>query len=284
MDAQGHIIPGRFTTYKLNDFLLRLHGAVPGYPRLPNLKHIGFGGKPYVKPKPFINAAQRRFLFPEAFPDERLQDLSDKLEREQHELMKGIRAREHKRRLEERRVNRQLDKKSKSPKKPRRGETGKGGKGQSKSPKRKRSRSKSPTRGKGSAKYEEKIRETKRPRESEGGGRAAPKAPKRKSTSGKCNRDMSCVFDDGEQIKHTYGGDDWIGTYVRARDVIHRIRDYDTPTAFALAHIHETNPSRASINGWDYCKVKRGSLWVDSKNLPCTFCPGKYSYDEEEMY
>jgi hypothetical protein len=272
VDEEGRIIPGHFTIYKLSDFLLRLHGEHPGRPGLPNLNHsepIINGVKIRYKKPSFLNEAQRKYLFPDEDPF--LARKARELQREQNNLQKQIDYRERGRLIEE---GRQKPKaKSKSPQ--RSGKAAKAVKAVKES--RKRHRSEDSNR-------KPEVKAKISPQKKHKSGPPKLSAPKRKSTSGKCNRDMSCVFNDGDQIKHVYAGDEWIGTYVRERNKIHRIRDYDTPTQFALAHIHETNPSRASINGWDYCRVYRGSSWIEIKNLPCTYCPGKYSYDEEEMY
>jgi len=88
---------------------------------------------------------------------------------------------------------------------------------------------------------------------------------------------MSCVFNDKEEIKHDYKKEQsWIGTYSKAQNVIvYNGTKYETPSAFALAHIKKFNPERPGVNGWDWCKVKRGGAWIFTRDLECIHCPGK---------
>jgi len=152
-------------------------------------------------------------------------------------------------------------------------------------PRRQRkSRSSLPSRGASARRKRSRSRSRSNEGKSRGKGGAGKRArttagdsegrivQKRVATRGKCYRDMFCVFDDGEEIKHTYNNHDWIGKYIKSKNVIHRLRDYDNPTQFALAHIHETNPGRPAVNGWSKCLVKRGSEWVKIKRLRCRHC------------
>jgi len=108
--------------------------------------------------------------------------------------------------------------------------------------------------------------------------RSSPKQKQqRQSLKDKCFRDMSCIFANGEKIVHEYKqAGNWTGTYNKNKNVIvHNGTEYLTPTAFALAHIRETNPDRPAVNGWDFCMVQRNGKWEKINKLPCTYCPGR---------
>jgi len=94
VDANGNIRHGHFTLYPLNEFLLKLHGPLPGHPSIPNLKHIG---QNYKKPI-FINSAQRKYLFPDQ--SSRSKKQIKNLRREQQILERKILARDRLRLLD----------------------------------------------------------------------------------------------------------------------------------------------------------------------------------------
>jgi hypothetical protein len=101
------------------------------------------------------------------------------------------------------------------------------------------------------------------------------------------NHSKIITKENGDKIKFSYRNEDYIGTYNLATDQI--IKDgisYPSLSNFGLMQVRKIEPDRKSLGGWEVCKLFRNGNWISTKNLPCTFCPGKYEAeeDDEELY
>lgn len=349
VNQYGEIVPGRFTTYELEDYLMRLKGPLKSNPNVPNY----YGPD---KVPPFLNKAQKDFMNKVSIKKD-IDAQFRKLEREQAKLLKDIQKRSRERKQAEsvhKKINdaqqlkedkenyiyayfqthgelydgtqeaftlynkysnrfnvskkkavaeintirpleklpldseeeeseseseEETDEEYGGPPKKRQNRGGAAAAAAaSSSSYRRRSNSSDKTvperKGGGRKTSAGKAGGGKKPKQKMGGGR--PQGIIAKSSKGKCNRDMSCVFEDGEEIKHTdkSTGNTWIGRYSRAEDaIVHNGKKFNTPTAFCLAHLRVNKPSTPSCPGWDKCYIGENKSIFD---LPCRHCPGKF--------
>jgi len=84
-------------------------------------------------------------------------------------------------------------------------------------------------------------------------------------------RDMSSVLYDGQAVIHedTVKEHEWIGVYSAADNIIyHGIKEYTSPSRFAMAHYNATRGEERSANGWIECRVIVNGRCVILDHLP----------------